>query len=278
MTIARKYSDLITVYWKPLLLCIGLAFFSQALGTSAFLYYGAEIFLETGADPAGETDHEHGADTLDNITIVTFVFGSFISIGTASMIPTVGRRNVLLVALPIVLAAQCGLAYTMYMSNYGDSEDNNNGDHADQDEFKEMERFLFIIFLVVFMFTVATGLAPAVWGLASDVTPPYLLTTACAICGCIAWLTNFALNSVFLDAIDDPNGRWFVFLILAGITAGAYAYARWVLPDTAALSTRECLIDIIGKEKYFEEMAKLYEESGLKYSDVVDDDVRDALD
>lgn len=53
VSMGKKYRDLCGVYTRPLFICFGLAFFSQAVGTSAFLYYGAEIFYETQADIEG---------------------------------------------------------------------------------------------------------------------------------------------------------------------------------------------------------------------------------
>jgi hypothetical protein len=45
ISMTKKYKDLFNVYRKPFLICLGLSFFSQACGTTAFLYYGAEIFF-----------------------------------------------------------------------------------------------------------------------------------------------------------------------------------------------------------------------------------------
>lgn len=45
LTESMKWSDLFFVYNYPLIVTVGLSFFSQAIGTAAFIYYGPEIIL-----------------------------------------------------------------------------------------------------------------------------------------------------------------------------------------------------------------------------------------
>lgn len=61
LTLGRKWADLCTTYRKPLWICIGLAFFSQAVGTSAFLYYGPEIIINSHPDLDSIDEQEESA-------------------------------------------------------------------------------------------------------------------------------------------------------------------------------------------------------------------------
>lgn len=117
--VGKKYRDLCSVYTKPLFLCLGLAFFSQAVGTSAFLYYGAEIFYETQSDLEGIEERQESAIILDDFVLGFFVVGNLIS---AFLIYKAGRRMMMLIALPVAFVALLLLSYTMKESNYGDDE------------------------------------------------------------------------------------------------------------------------------------------------------------
>tara|TARA_B110000285_G_scaffold202218_1_gene237399 strand:+ start:354 stop:692 length:339 start_codon:yes stop_codon:yes gene_type:complete len=111
---SKKYEDLFFVYRKPFLICLGLAFFSQAAGTSAFLYYGAEIFFQTQADVDGIDERHEGAIILDDFVLVAFVIGNLIS---AFLIMKAGRRQMMLWSLPGAFVSLCFLSWTMKESN-----------------------------------------------------------------------------------------------------------------------------------------------------------------
>lgn len=116
----RKYRDLFSVYIRPLFLCLGLAFFSQAVGTSAFLYYGAEIFYQTQSDIEGIEERQESAIILDDFVLGFFVVGNLIS---AFLIYKAGRKMMMLISLPVAFVALLLLSYTMKEANYGDEED-----------------------------------------------------------------------------------------------------------------------------------------------------------
>jgi len=62
-----------------LIITIGLAFFAQAIGTAAFIYYGPEIILNTHSDVEGIEEHEEGALILDNFIVFSFAIGNLAS-------------------------------------------------------------------------------------------------------------------------------------------------------------------------------------------------------
>lgn len=44
VTFGKKYGDLFSTYSKPFFISLGMGFFAQFIGISAFLYYGSDIF------------------------------------------------------------------------------------------------------------------------------------------------------------------------------------------------------------------------------------------
>jgi len=99
------------------MISIGMSFFAQLIGVSAFLYYGSDIFEQAGNDLEGIKEREEASDILDNFVIGTFVFGNIIS---AIIIPLSGRKWILSIGLPTIFVALVGLSYTMHEANYGD--------------------------------------------------------------------------------------------------------------------------------------------------------------
>ena len=53
VTFGKKWSDLFSTYKKPFYISIGMSFFAQLIGISAFLYYGSDIFEQAGNDIDG---------------------------------------------------------------------------------------------------------------------------------------------------------------------------------------------------------------------------------
>jgi len=53
VTFGKKWGDLFSVYLKPFMVSMGMSFFAQFIGISAFLYYGSDIFNQAGNDLEG---------------------------------------------------------------------------------------------------------------------------------------------------------------------------------------------------------------------------------
>ena len=102
------------------MLAVGLASFNQLVGTSAFLYYGPEVFAMADSDVTGINEKEESADILDNFIVCAFVLGNLLS---AYLIYHTGRKWIVLTALPVAAATSIGLAYTMHEANYGDEDE-----------------------------------------------------------------------------------------------------------------------------------------------------------
>lgn len=120
MTSGRKWKDLIYIYWYPLIIVTGLSFFSQAIGTAAFIYYGPEIILNTHTDIDEIEEEEESAVILDNVIVLSFAIGNLAS---AYIIAHTGRKMMILIALPVAWVALLVLSYTMYEANDDNSYD-----------------------------------------------------------------------------------------------------------------------------------------------------------
>lgn len=253
----KKYRDLCSVYTKPFFICLALSFFAQAVGTSAFLYYGSEIFYETQADLDEIEEREESAIILDDFILGFFVLGNLIS---AFVIIKAGRKLMMLVSLPFAFVSLLLLAYTMKEANYGDDDDSNEDD---KQAYRHVERVYFIIVVCVYITSIAIGLSTTVWGITSEILPNYLLATGSACSQSFGWIVNFGINTFFLDILDDPQGRWIVFLVLAGMVALAIIFVAIFVPETVNKSAKENLTDMYGKEYLHQQRKVLRKEYGI---------------
>jgi len=218
--------------------------------------------MMTQADVDGIDEHEESAVILDDFIIGAFILGNLVS---AFLIYKLGRKKIMLFSLPITLVSLLILAYTMRESNYGDE---NDGDDLKQ-AYRHMERTFFIIVIVIYTLSVSVGLSTTVLGITAEILPSYLLSTGSSLTQSFGWVFNFLINTFFLDILDDPQGRWIVFLVLAGNTALAILFVIFVVPETIGKSAKENLNDMLGKE-YLHKQRKILR----KQFDILDIEIK----
>lgn len=101
-----------------------------------------------------------------------------------------------------------------------------------------MERVYFAIMVVVYTLSVSIGLSNTVFSISSEILPNYLLSIGSSLTQSFGWIVNFILNSFFLDALEDPAGRWIVFLVFAAFVGLCIAFVAIFVPETVGKSTR----------------------------------------
>lgn len=243
ITYCSKCEDIFTTYFKPFSIALGLAAFGQLVGTSSFLYYGPEIFEMTQSDVPGAEDKEESSDLLSNFIICAFVLGNLIS---AFMIYKLGRRMIVTIGLAVAIVAALILSFTMKEANYGDEDE---GDEDVKQEYRHFDRMIFYAFIVAYMLAISIGLSTTIWNITSEILPSYLLAQASSYVATFGWLLNFGVNSIFLNILDDENGRWVIFIILAAIGLLALGFVLLFVPETVGKSIKENLEEILGEDK-----------------------------
>lgn len=101
---------------------------------------------------------------------------------------------------------------------------------------------------MLYVLAASIGFSGAVSGITSEIIPNYLLGTAVSLCSFVGWFTNFIINVFFLDFLDNSQGKWYVFLILAFNVVLAYLFVTLCVPETIGKSIKENLMEIIGPE------------------------------
>ena len=120
---------------------------------------------------------------------------------------------------------------------------------------------------MLYVLSTSIGFSGAVAGITSEIIPNYLLGTAVSLTSFFGWFTNFIINVFFLDFLDDAQGKWYVFLILAFNTVLAYLFVTLCVPETMNKSVKENLIEIIGPE-YKKQQVKMRKEFNIKFVSV----------
>lgn len=103
--------------------------------------------------------------------------------------------------------------------------------------------------LVIYVLAIAIGLSATIWAVKLEIIPSYLLSHVTGFSMTLGWLLNFAINSVFLNILDDPDGRWIIFVIVAVFALIALLFVGFCVPETVGKSVHENLCQLIGEEE-----------------------------
>lgn len=135
-------------------------------------------------------------------------------------------------SLPAAFVSLCAVAYTMKESNYGEDEAPEN----DKQDYRHVERVWFTMFIVIYTLSVSIGLSATVWSVTSEILPNYLLAIGASLTQSFGWVINFIINTFFLDALEDPVGKWVVFLVFAAMVLLAILFVSICVPETVGKS------------------------------------------
>eukprot|EP01083_Nonionella_stella_P308078 1085505_1 len=191
---------------RALLIGVGIAFFQQASGNEAAVYYTPHIFRRAGV----EEDLILLYTTFVGIAKVSFIFVClFLS-------DRVGRRPLLLVSAGCMTFSIFGLALAFGMDSY----------------------VLIIVFLCGFTGSFSIGFGPLVGVISSEIFPLHIRSKAMAISLAMTRLMSGLVALTFLSIQDalTPVGTWLTFGMISAISI-VFVY-RYV-PETKQKSLEE---------------------------------------
>jgi len=180
---------------------LGVAFFSQATGTEAVVYYAASIVQQ-----AGVTDVRQ---TLLAIMGVGFCKLVFLTIG-ASLFDRVGRRPLLLSSAAGIFGSLCILV----LGSVG-----------------EPSAALAITGLCCFMASFSAGLSPLVYVVCSELFPASMRARGMALALFVTRTVAGVISSSFVSLREGltPAGAWLIFIPVA---FGAFVFIYTRIPET----------------------------------------------
>jgi MFS family permease len=185
------------------------------------------------------------------------------------MIKNTGRKMMILIALPVAFTMLLILSYSMYEAN----DDNAAETAAETEALKHTERIVFIAASTLYILSVSIVFSSTVWGVASEIFPIYLLSTASSFSASFGWAVNFVITSIFLNILDDPVGRWIIFIILAALTGCAFIFVLFCVPETIGKSVMQNLTDMLG-DYWVKQQRRKLKKDGIRmdYANVTSED------
>ena len=111
------------------------------------------------------------------------------------------------------------------------------------------EKIGFICFLVLYVLAIALGVSKTIYVIISEITPLYLLHQVKATCATFGFFTTFLVTTFFLNGLEDPQGKWIIFLILAANSVLFIIFVYFFVPESSGKSVRANLINFIGEDK-----------------------------
>jgi hypothetical protein len=83
-----------------------------------------------------------------------------------------------------------------------------------------------------------------------------------------------------LDFLDDAQGKWYVFLILAFNTVLAYLFVWFFVPETIGKNIKENLLEILGQENpdYRRQQVKMRKDYEIKFVSVKNERIQAEID
>lgn len=110
---------------------------------------------------------------------------------------------------------------------------------------------------MTYLLSISIGLSNTIWGIVSEITPSYLLAQTSGVVATFGWLINFAVTSVFLTILNDPDGRWILFIVLACFALLAFLFVFFFVPETVGKSCKDNLEGLIGKQELREKRREI---------------------
>jgi len=205
-TIKSSWKEILCIFnlnkglQQSLIIGVGVAFFQQATGNEAAVYYTPKVFRQAGLS--------------DNMVLLCTIFVglskvSFIFISTFSL-DRVGRRPLLLTSAILVTLSIAGLAISF--------------------EFPGLS-VLTLIMQSCFMASFSMGWGPILWVITSEIFPLKIRDRAMGLCTCLNRLASGAVAFTFLSMQDalTPAGVWWFY---TGVSVISVLFVYFKVPET----------------------------------------------
>ena len=192
----------------PLIVGIGLAVFQQVTGINTVIYFAPVIFQASGLSSASAAILATAGIGVVNVLLTVVAIW---------LVDRVGRRVLLLTGLAGMCVSLCTLA-TAFLLGTG-----------------AILGWLTAASLAAYVGFFAIGLGPVFWLLISEIFPLAIRGRGMSAATIANWVANLVVALTFLRLVD-LLGRPGVFFAYAALTAGAFLFARTLVPETKGLS------------------------------------------
>ncbi|XP_019719967.1 solute carrier family 2, facilitated glucose transporter member 6 [Hippocampus comes] len=225
------------VYYRPILISVGMRFLQQLTGISPILVYLEPIFSQSNVS----LEPRYDAAIVGLVRLVSVSLA-------AVLMDKAGRKALLYTSSFLMFLATLTLTVTSRTTPYQPRP-------APQNFTASMEHNLHydvtwlasnqtpagpipIISVVIFIFGYAMGWGPITWLLMSEVLPLGVRGVASGLCVTVSWLTAFVLTDAFTHLVDS-YGLYVPYSIFTVVCVVCLLFTAWCVPETRGRSLEE---------------------------------------
>lgn len=199
------------------------------------MYYGPSIMIAANIK-IGNYNEKVSASILHIPLSFTNAVGTCLSI---FFIDSLGRRYVMLRALPIIVLSFLVVATGMFLQP------------TDPTQTSTFAGDLAFYGTLLFLLTFGIGMSSPPWTVCSEVFPLHVIGTANSLTTTTNWLSNFVVAEIFPIMLSRDALKGWAFVLLAISSGLCWIFIYVMLPETANKEISQILKDILG-DKYQE--------------------------
>lgn len=218
LTYRQQLYELVHNFRRPMLVGVSLQVFQQFIGINTALYYGPQIMERAGFD---------GGDSQPILASIPLAFVNVIGCCIAvRYIDNLGRRTIMLLMLPCIVASLCTMSIALYLVVYTESP---------------VGKWLALSALICYLGFFSTGMATTPWTVNAEIYPMHLRSVANSLATTANWVANFIVSMSFLSLMDTNEGAVLCWLMFAVLAALAWLFIYFYLPETKGKSLEDVL-------------------------------------
>lgn len=200
-------------YLKPILLAVAIAFFNQASGINAVIYYSAHIFKMAGA----------AAESAMLQSVIIGLTNMIFTLAALAVIDRFGRKMLMIVGSIGYIISLSTASWAFF--TYGDN-------------FSSAGGLVLLSALIVFIASHAFGQGAVIWVFISEIFPNRVRARGQALGSFTHWVFA-AIYSQTFPMIAGAFGGGAIFAIYAGVMVLQLLWVLTVMPETKGIPLEE---------------------------------------
>ncbi|KAM4716421.1 solute carrier family 2, facilitated glucose transporter member 6 [Anableps anableps] len=222
------------IYYRPILISVGMRFLQQMTGITPILVYLEPIFAKSNVS----LEPRYDAAIVGAVRLLSVAVA-------ASLMDKAGRKALLYTSSMLMFLSS--LTLTMISHTTPCPAVNftavNHSSHTElgntlQSSHETALSFIPLISTVVFIFGYAMGWGPITWLLMSEVLPLVARGVASGLCVTVSWLTAFILTHAFTHLVD-AYGLYVPYLMFTVVCVFCLLFNAVCIPETRKRSLEE---------------------------------------
>ncbi|KAK5856557.1 hypothetical protein PBY51_008144 [Eleginops maclovinus] len=216
------WSQLATpVYYRPILISVGMRFLQQLTGITPILVYMEPIFSKSKVSLPARFD----AAIVGAVRLVAVATAAF-------LMDKAGRKALLYTSSMLMFGSSLTLTIISHTTSCPPGPFPPNLTPANS------AGLIPLISTIVFILGYAMGWGPITWLLMSEVLPLVTRGVASGLCVAVSWLTAFALTQAFVHLVED-HSLFVPYLFFTVVCVFCLLFTAVCIPETKGRSLEE---------------------------------------